>query len=194
MKAVVPVPNQPLERMAGGGGRSRFRALLAGATAQFYRSARVMRSVSYSLLTLLLLTGCAAPSEVAGRFRGQRGDSMIIKEDGAMFWLPANGNSETGRFVGIVVTDKRNPAVIWLEVPSPTPFPYPRVTFSADRSRLTVSGAPSRKQPGRAFRQSMSAARERTPNLAAAVDAPSCVGSRSLRLGRRAAEQRRSPI
>ena len=98
----------------------------------------IMRIIPFILL-LLSLCGCATfPREMTGQFIGERSDFIVIKEDGSLYWSPPANMSERLTLVGIGAVDRDDPLLVWLTVPSGSPFIYSSMSFSHDYSRATV--------------------------------------------------------
>ena len=97
-----------------------------------------MRITPFILLPLILC-GCASfPKQMTGQFNAPRSDFIVIKEDGALYWSPSSKPGERLTFVGIGRPDKDDTRLVWLGVPSASPFLSSSVRFSSDYSRATV--------------------------------------------------------
>jgi hypothetical protein len=91
------------------------------------------------VLLLAFLCGCASfPRQMTGQFDAQRGDFIVIKKDGALYWSPLSKTGDRLSFVGIGAPDKSDPGLVWLVVPSSSPFLHSSVRFSPDYSQATV--------------------------------------------------------
>ena len=102
-------------------------------------SVTITRHLLVTFIASVWLVGCTSfPAKMAGQFNGQRGDAIMIKKDGSLFWSAEPGQSDTWRFVGIATPDRQYPTNIGLTVPSSSPFPYPKVAFSSDYSHVTL--------------------------------------------------------
>src|ERR1022692_570967 len=85
-----------------------------------------MRHTPFILL-LVILCGCASyPRQMTGQFNA-RGDFIVIKRDGSLYWSPLSKTSDRLTFVGIGSSDKTDPLLVRLVVPSSSPFPYSSV-------------------------------------------------------------------
>ena len=97
----------------------------------------IMRTVSFILL-LSVLCGCSSfPKKMTGQFNA-RGDFIVIKKDGALYWSPLAKTGDQLTFVGIGMPDKDDERFVRLVVPSSSPFLKSSVTFSADYDQATV--------------------------------------------------------
>lgn len=67
-----------------------------------------------------------------------RGDFIIIKKDGALYWSPLAKTGDRLTFVGIGMPERHDERVVRLIVPSSSPFLKSSVTFSADYNQLIV--------------------------------------------------------
>jgi hypothetical protein len=98
-----------------------------------------MRTLAFLVLLSVVLSGCSSfPSKMTGQFNAQRGDFIVIKEDGAVYWSPLSKTGNRLAFVGIASPDMPEATVVPLTVPSSSPFLYSKIIFSADYSHLTV--------------------------------------------------------
>jgi starvation-inducible outer membrane lipoprotein len=96
-----------------------------------------MRTLSFILL-LLVLCGCSSfPRKMTGQFNA-RGDFIVIKNDGALYWSPLAKTGDRLTFVGIGMSDKHDERFVRLVAPSSSPFLNSSVTFSADYDQVTV--------------------------------------------------------
>jgi hypothetical protein len=75
---------------------------------------------------------------MTGQFAAPRGDTIVIKERGALYWSPPMKTAEQPTFVGIAEPDKRDAQRVRVLRPSASPCRDPSVKFSADYSHATV--------------------------------------------------------
>lgn len=69
---------------------------------------------------------------------GTRGDFIVIKNDGTLYWSPLAKTKNHLTFVGIGMPDKNDPLLLRLVVPSSSPFIESSVAFSEDYDQATV--------------------------------------------------------
>lgn len=101
-----------------------------------------MRVFHLLLLATALLCGCASyPKQVTGQFTAGKGDFVVIKGDGSLYWSPPSKVHDRVVFVGILVAEKE-PGVFRVIVPSSARM-NPVLKFNADHSRVTVDWRPS---------------------------------------------------
>jgi hypothetical protein len=97
-----------------------------------------MRIAPFMLL-FVFLCGCASfPKQMTGQFDAQRGDCIVIKKDGSLYWSPLSKTRDRLSFVGIAAPDKHDAQLVRLLRPSASLFRNPSVRFSSDYSRATV--------------------------------------------------------
>ena len=91
------------------------------------------------ILILLALCGCASfPKQMTGQFNSQRGDFIVIKKNGALYWSPLAKTRDRLTFVGIGALDKDEARHARLIVPSSSPFLSSSLRYSPDYSRATI--------------------------------------------------------
>jgi hypothetical protein len=101
-----------------------------------------MRVFHLLLLATAFLCGCASyPKQVTGQFTADKGDFVVIKGDGSLYWSPPSKAHDRVVFVGILVAEK-DPHVFRVVVPSAARI-NPVLKFNDDHSRVTMDWQPS---------------------------------------------------
>jgi len=99
-------------------------------------------TIAVVLGMLLVVSGCSTfPERMTGQFESDRGDFLVVKRDGALYWSPPQepkSTNDTLIFVGIALPNRNADLVAPIVVPSDSPFQHSSLTFTQDHTQVSV--------------------------------------------------------
>ncbi len=100
------------------------------------------RPLAFVMGWTLLASGCSTfPERMSGTFESDRGDFLVVKPDGALYWSPPaqpKSTTDTLIFVGVALQNRKADVVASIVVPPDSPFQHSNLTFTPDHDQVLV--------------------------------------------------------